>query len=72
MTELVSSLKGERLMNGAHLIGKSVAVPNGPAILKDGAAIAGVITVPEGANSINLSVYDKSGLLIKSEELGRS
>jgi flagellar basal-body rod modification protein FlgD len=71
MTELVSSLKGERLMNGAHLIGKSVAVPNGPAILRDGAAIAGVITVPNGANSINLSVYDKSGVLIKSEELGR-
>ena len=71
MTELVSSLKGERLMNGAHLIGKSVAVPNGQAILRDGAAIAGVITVPNGANSINLSVYDKSGVLIKSEELGR-
>lgn len=71
MKDLVSSLKGERLMNGAHLIGKSVAVPNGPAILKDGAAIAGVITVPNGANSVNLSVYDQNGSLVKSEELGR-
>jgi flagellar basal-body rod modification protein FlgD len=71
MKDLVSSLKGERLMNGAHLIGKSVAVPDGPAILKDGAAIAGVITVPNGANSVNLSVYDKNGSLVKSQELGR-
>ena len=71
MTELVGALKGERLLAGAGLIGKSVAVPSGPAILKEGASISGVISVPSGAGGINLSVYDRSGVLVKTQEYGR-
>ncbi len=71
MTELVGALKGERLLAGAGLIGKSVAVPGGPAVLKEGASISGVISVPSGAGGINLSVYDRSGVLVKTQEYGR-
>jgi len=71
MKELVSSIKGERLLSGASLIGKSVAVPSGPAVLKEGGAISGVISLPEGAGGINLSVYDRSGALVKTQEYGR-
>ena len=71
MTNLVDSLKGERLLNGAALIGKQVAVPNGPAILKNGAAISGIISVPSGANSVSYAVYDRSGVVVKSQDLGR-
>lgn len=71
MTSLVDALKGERLMNGAALIGKQVAVPGGPAILKGGAAISGIISVPDGANSVSYTVYDRSGAVVKSQDLGR-
>ena len=71
MTNLVDSLKGERLLSGAALIGKQVAVPNGPAILKNGAAISGIISVPSGANSVSYAVYDRSGVVVKSQDLGR-
>jgi len=71
MTSLVDALKGERLMNGAALIGKQVAVPDGPAILRNGAAISGIISVPDGANSVSYAVYDRSGVVVKSQDLGR-
>ncbi|MEY4013815.1 MAG: Basal-body rod modification protein FlgD [Pseudomonadota bacterium] len=71
MTGLVDSLKGQRLTDGAALIGKQVAVPDGPAILKDGAPISGLISVPDGANSVSYKVYNRNGTLVKSEELGR-
>jgi flagellar basal-body rod modification protein FlgD len=71
MSGLVEALKGQRLMNGSSLIGKQVAVPDGPAILKDGAAISGMISVPDGANSVSYSVYNRSGVLVKSQDLGR-
>ena len=71
MTGLVDALKGQRLMDGSSLIGKQVAVPDGPAILRNGASISGVISVPDGANSVSYAVYDRSGSLVKSEELGR-
>lgn len=71
LDSLVTSLKGDRLLQGASLIGKSVAVPDGPAILKDGAAISGVIGVPNGANRVSMNVYDRNGLLVRSQEYGR-
>ncbi|MFM1859263.1 MAG: Basal-body rod modification protein FlgD, partial [Pseudomonadota bacterium] len=71
MTGLVDALRGQRLMDGSSLIGKQVAVPNGPAILRDGAAISGVITVPDGASSVSYTVYNRDGTVVKSEELGR-
>jgi flagellar basal-body rod modification protein FlgD len=71
MTGLVDALRGQRLMDGSSLIGKQVAVPNGPAILRDGAAISGVITVPDGASSVSYTVYNRNGTVVKSEELGR-
>jgi flagellar basal-body rod modification protein FlgD len=71
MSGLVDALRGQRLMDGSSLIGRQVAVPNGPAILKGGAAISGVITVPDGASSVSYSVYNRNGTVVKSEELGR-
>ena len=71
INSLVSSMKGERMLQGAALLGKKVAVPNGPAILENGAAITGIISVPNGAEGIELKVYDSSGVPIKAELLGR-
>ena len=71
INSLVTSMKGERMLQGAALLGKKVAVPNGPAILQSGAPITGIISVPNGADGVELKVYDKSGVPIKTELLGR-
>ncbi|MEY2777204.1 MAG: Basal-body rod modification protein FlgD [Pseudomonadota bacterium] len=71
MTGLVDALKGQRLTDGAALIGKQVAVPDGPAILRNGAAITGIISAPDGASSVRYTVYNRDGTVVKSEELGR-
>jgi flagellar basal-body rod modification protein FlgD len=71
INSLVTSMKGERMLQGASLLGKKVAVPEGPAILKDGAPISGIISIPNGAEGVELKVYDRSGAVVKTELLGR-
>jgi flagellar basal-body rod modification protein FlgD len=71
MSSLVDTLKGDRMMQGAALLGKKVSVPNGPARLEDGAPISGVISIPNGADAVEMTVYNNSGQLIKTEQLGR-
>ena len=71
LSTLVDSLKGDRMLQGASLLGKKVAVPNGPAHLEQGAAISGVISIPNGADKVELNVYSMNGQLVKTEQLGR-
>jgi flagellar basal-body rod modification protein FlgD len=71
INSLVSSMKGERMLQGASLLGKKVAVPEGPAILENGAPISGIVSVPNGAEGVELAIYDRSGAVVKSELLGR-
>ncbi|MEN9765969.1 MAG: Basal-body rod modification protein FlgD [Pseudomonadota bacterium] len=71
LSTLVDSLKGDRMLQGASLLGKKVAVPNGPAYLEQGAAISGVISIPNGADKVELNVYSMNGQLVKTEQLGR-
>jgi flagellar basal-body rod modification protein FlgD len=71
LSTLVDSLKGDRMLQGASLLGKKVAVPNGPAYLEQGAPISGVISIPNGADKVELNVYTMNGQLVKTEQLGR-
>lgn len=71
MTELADAMMGERMLQGSTLLGKRVAVPNGPAILKGGAPISGIITVPNGADNVELNVYSNAGQLVRTIAYGR-
>lgn len=71
LSTLVDSLKGDRMLQGASLLGKKVAVPNGPAYLEQGAPISGVISIPNGADKVELNVYTMNGQLVKTEQMGR-
>ena len=66
-----TTMQGDRLMTGAALIGKKVASPTGTAELIDGANVAGVLSLANGANSVNLDVYDKNGVKVFTQSLGR-
>ena len=71
MTELADAMMGERMLQGSTLLGKRVAVPNGPAILKGGAPISGIIALPQGADNVELNIYSNAGQLVRTIPYGR-
>ena len=68
---MVDTFKGDRMLNGASLIGKKVASPNGIAELKNGEPVTGVISLPQGATRIDVNVYDRSGRVVYADSTGR-
>ena len=68
---IAGSLQADRILTGAALIGKRVVSPNGSAELRDGATIQGLVSVPAGANSVRLDVYDEAGRNVFTQSLGR-
>ena len=71
MDSMASSLQGQRLSEGAALIGKKVAAPQGTAELNAGGSISGLVSLPSGADRIQLDVYDLSGNKVYTQTLGR-
>lgn len=68
---MATSQQTERLLAGTGLIGKKVAVPDGTAQLLENASIGGTISVPNGADKVQLDVYDKLGRKVFTQSLGR-
>ena len=65
------SMKNERFMAGANLIGKQVTAPMGNARYTAGSTISGLVSLPTGADSISLDVYDANNQKIYTQKLGR-
>jgi len=70
LNDFVTSMSGERMMSSANLIGKTVSVPDGPAILAGGVPVEGVVNLPTGADGVKFDVYDARGSLVRSQILG--
>jgi flagellar basal-body rod modification protein FlgD len=74
LTSLTNSLRGNQVLDGAALIGRTVIAP-GTNVYMDDATNAerilpqGMIDVPPGASSVQLVVRDSSGVLVKSQAL---
>ena len=71
MESVAKSIRAERFINGASLIGKQIAAPSGPARLSEGATISGLISLPNGADKVSLDVYDSSGNKVFARSMGR-
>jgi|GEM_PF-17552 len=71
MESMVKSMKSERFMSGANLIGKQVTAPMGNARYEKGSTINGLISLPTGADSVSLDVFDAQGKKIYTQTLGR-
>jgi flagellar basal-body rod modification protein FlgD len=71
LESMTDSMRSERLLGGAALIGRKVAAPDGKAQLVEGGAVSGVVSIPEGASSVRLNVYDEQGRSVYAEQLGR-
>jgi flagellar basal-body rod modification protein FlgD len=70
LSDYVTSTSGQALMSGANLIGKTVSVPDGPALLTEGVPVEGVINLPTGADGVKFDVFDAKGSLVRSQILG--
>lgn len=70
LSDYVTSTSGQAMMSSANLIGKTVSVPDGPALLASGAPVEGVVTLPTGADGIKFDVFDSKGSLVRSQILG--
>jgi flagellar basal-body rod modification protein FlgD len=70
---LTASLRGNQVLDGAALIGRTVVAEGSqvylPAVSDDRVGIAGAMEVPAGASSLQLIVKDASGATIRTEAL---
>jgi len=70
MDGLVSSLSNQRIFNATSLIGKTVAVPDGPVTVTDTTVSQGVVNLPTGADGMKIDVYNDKGSLVRSFIMG--
>ena len=71
LESMASAMRNERFMAGANLIGKQVTAPMGNARYQQGSTISGLISLPTGADSVTLDVYDSNNNKIHSKSMGR-
>ena len=69
LTQMIASMKGDRMMNSASLVGKMVAAPDQPAVLTKGQPVTVGIDLPNGADSIAVNILDKGGNTVRTGAL---
>jgi flagellar basal-body rod modification protein FlgD len=70
MNGMVSSMSNDRMLGAASLMGKQVAVPDGPVMVTDTTVSQGTINLPTGADGIQLQVFNSNGILVRSQIMG--
>lgn len=65
MDNLVNTMSGERMLNGATLIGKKVSVADSLTRLQQGGVMEGQIDLPMGASGIKINVFNQQGGLVQ-------
>ena len=66
LEQMTGSMQGDRMMSAAGLIGRAVTAPGLPAILQDGQAVSGTMTLPAAASAVQLDIYDATGSLVRT------
>lgn len=74
ISTLTASLRGNQVLDGAGLIGRTVIAPGNTIYLSEAVegetrGPQGLINVPAGATSVQLIVKDRSGALVKTQAL---
>ncbi len=69
LTSFVTSMTGDRMLNGTALIGKKVAVDGAP-IVMTGQPVQGVVSLPTGADGMTLQVFDSQGNMVREQIAG--
>ena len=70
MDTMVASMQADRMMSGAALIGRKVAVPDGWAIHMNGQAAEAMVSLPAGADGMQVDVLDDLGRVVRTMSFG--
>jgi flagellar basal-body rod modification protein FlgD len=63
--ELAGSLRSSQVLEGATLVGRSVLAAGTGARLDSGGAVLGAVEAPDGASSIEVTVRDAAGAIVR-------
>ena len=67
----LDSMAGERMMSSTSMIGKTVAVPDAPAIITPGGKpVQGFVSLPTGAEGVKFEVFNGKGQLVANQIMG--
>ena len=66
----VESMAGERMMSSTRMIGKTVAVPDAPAVIQGDKPAQGFVNLPNGAEGVKLEVFNDKGQLMATQIMG--
>ncbi len=70
MQAMVDSLQGDKMLAGAAMIGRKVAVPNGPLVLLGGQPIDASVDLPTGADGVQMQIMDEKGQVVRKQIFG--
>ena len=70
LTNFTTSMASSQITSSAGLIGTKVSVPDGPATLVSGQQVPATITLPNGADGVQLQVFDSKGVLVSTQTAG--
>ena len=70
MQAMVDSLQGDKMLAGAAMIGRKVAVPNGPLVLLGGQPIDATVDLPTGADGVQMQILDEKGQVVRKQIFG--
>ena len=65
MTALTDSMRSNQVLGGTTLVGHSILAASTTVALDSTDPVSGAVQVPEGASSVQLSVTDSTGQLVK-------
>jgi len=70
LSHFTSSMSNSQITSSAGLIGAKVSVPDGPAVLTNSQPVQATIALPNGADGVQLQVFDAKGVLVNTQMAG--
>jgi len=65
MENMAKSMQGDKMLAGASMIGRKVAVPNAPAMLLGGQPVQASVDLPNGADGVQMKIMDNRGQVVR-------
>ena len=65
MENMAQSMQGDKMLAGASMIGRKVAVPNAPAMLLDGQPVQASVDLSSGADGVQMQILDSKGQSVR-------
>ncbi|WAN11117.1 flagellar hook assembly protein FlgD [Stutzerimonas balearica] len=70
MTSLLSTYQSSQALQATSLVGSSVIVETGSALVDTSESLSGTVVMPSSGSNVNVKIYDSTGSLVKTISLG--